>query len=148
MPGWLQNGCAVLPAPDREWRNRGLPGLEVGLPSWCFVAALEKGACMPVIIGVDPHKHSHTLAALDEHGRLLDRQRFPATLEGYQALRGWAERWDQRRYRDCARPGGFREDGFMIVLTEGTHRTMPDTPIDLRQHQIARPPQGGGRWLA
>jgi hypothetical protein len=51
---------------------------------------------MPVMIGVDPHKASHTAAALDEHGRLLGQQRVPATLEGYQALRVWAERWPQR----------------------------------------------------
>jgi transposase len=51
---------------------------------------------MPVMIGVDPHKASHTAAALDEHGRLLDRQRVPATLDGYQQLRHWAERWPQR----------------------------------------------------
>jgi transposase len=53
---------------------------------------------MPVMIGVDPHKASHTAAALDEHDQLLDRQRVPATLEGYQALRQWAERWDDRRW--------------------------------------------------
>jgi transposase len=53
---------------------------------------------MPVMIGVDPHKTSHTAAALDEHGHLLDRQRVPATLEGYQALRGWAARWPDRRW--------------------------------------------------
>ena len=46
---------------------------------------------MPVMIGVDPHKASHTAAALDEHGQLLGQQRVPATLEGYQALRQWAE---------------------------------------------------------
>jgi transposase len=51
---------------------------------------------MPVTIGVDPHKASHTAAALDEHGRLLDQQRIPATLNGYQALRSWAARWPQR----------------------------------------------------
>jgi transposase len=51
---------------------------------------------MPVTIGVDPHKASHTAAALDEHGQLLDQQRIAATLEGYQALREWAERWPQR----------------------------------------------------
>ena len=51
---------------------------------------------MPVMIGVDPHKASHTAAALDEHGRLLDRMRVPATLDGYQALRQWAGRWPQR----------------------------------------------------
>jgi len=33
---------------------------------------------------------------LDEHGQLLDQQRIPATLEGYQALRAWAECWPQR----------------------------------------------------
>jgi transposase len=53
---------------------------------------------MPVTIGVDPHKSSHTAAALDEHGQLLGQQRVPATLEGYQALRQWAGRWDDRRW--------------------------------------------------
>ena len=53
---------------------------------------------MPVTIGVDPHKASHTAAVLDEHGQLLGQQRFPATLEGYQALRQWARRWDGRRW--------------------------------------------------
>jgi transposase len=51
---------------------------------------------MPVMIGVDPHKASHTAAALDEHGRLLGQQRVPATLDGYQMLREWAARWPQR----------------------------------------------------
>jgi transposase len=53
---------------------------------------------MPVMIGIDPHKASHTAAALDERGQVLARQRFAATLEGYQALRQWAGRWDERRW--------------------------------------------------
>jgi transposase len=51
---------------------------------------------MPVTIGVDPHKASHTAAVLDEHGQLVDQQRIPATLDGYQALCQWAGRWPQR----------------------------------------------------
>jgi transposase len=61
-----------------------------------LLSTLEKGARMPVMIGVDPHKTSHTAAVLDEHGRLLDRQRVPATLDGHQQLRQWAGRWPQR----------------------------------------------------
>jgi hypothetical protein len=53
---------------------------------------------MPVTIGVDPHKASHTAAALDEHGQLLDRQHVPATLAGYRALCQWAGQWPQRRW--------------------------------------------------
>jgi transposase len=75
---------------------RGLPLPKVGLPSRCFLPALEKGAPMPVMIGVDPHKTSHTAAALDEHGQLLDHQRISATLDGYQQLRQWAGRWPHR----------------------------------------------------
>jgi transposase len=51
---------------------------------------------MPVMIGVDPHKASHTAAALDEHGRLLGQQRIPATLDGYRLLCQWAGRWPHR----------------------------------------------------
>jgi transposase len=53
---------------------------------------------MPVTIGVDPHKASHTAAALDEHGHLLGQQRITATPEGYQALRQWAGQWEDRRW--------------------------------------------------
>jgi transposase len=53
---------------------------------------------MPVTIGVDPHKTSHTAVVLDEHGQLLDGMRMPATLEGYQALRRWAGEWEDRRW--------------------------------------------------
>jgi hypothetical protein len=35
------------------------------------------------MIGVDPHKASHTAAALDQHGQLLDRKGILATLDGY-----------------------------------------------------------------
>jgi transposase len=53
---------------------------------------------MPVTIGIDPHKASHTAAALDEHGQLLDQQRVPTTLDGYQQLRQWAGQWKDRRW--------------------------------------------------
>jgi transposase len=91
-----QERCAVLPVPDREWLNTGLPSPKSACPPRSTLPSLEKGARMPVTIGVDPHKASHTAAALDAHGRLLDQQRIPATLDGYQTLRAWAARWPQR----------------------------------------------------
>ena len=51
---------------------------------------------MPVMIGVDPHKASHTAAVLDEHGQLLEQQSVPATRDGYQRLLEWAASWPQR----------------------------------------------------
>jgi len=42
-----------------------------------------------VIGGVDTHKHTHYGAVIDQHGRLLGHQQFPATDAGYQALLSW-----------------------------------------------------------
>jgi transposase len=42
-----------------------------------------------VIGGVDTHKHTHYAAVIDQHGRLLGHQQFPATDTGYQALLSW-----------------------------------------------------------
>jgi transposase len=75
-----------------------LPLPKVGLPSSVALIRLEKGVRMPVMIGVDPHKVSHTAAVLDEHGQLLDQQRFPATHFGYRRLLEWAGCWPQRRW--------------------------------------------------
>src|SRR4051812_16652933 len=42
-----------------------------------------------VIGGVDTHKHTHYAAAIDDQGRLLGHQEFPATEGGYRALLSW-----------------------------------------------------------
>lgn len=42
-----------------------------------------------VIGGVDTHKHTHYAAAIDDHGRLLGHQEFPATDAGYHELLDW-----------------------------------------------------------
>jgi len=42
-----------------------------------------------VIGGVDTHKHTHYAAAIDDNGRLLGHQEFPATASGYRGLLAW-----------------------------------------------------------
>jgi transposase len=42
-----------------------------------------------VIGGVDTHKHTPYAAVIDQHGRLLGHQQFPATDAGYRSLLAW-----------------------------------------------------------
>jgi len=42
-----------------------------------------------VIVGIDPHSRSHTAAAIDEHGRLLDGLEVAAGERGLQRLAAW-----------------------------------------------------------
>ena len=44
-----------------------------------------------VIIGVDPHPDSHTAAALDENGKVLDTLRVENTAAGLDEVQQWAE---------------------------------------------------------
>ena len=49
---------------------------------------------MKVLIGVDPHKASLAVAALDEAtGELLERASFPQDRTGLRALERWARRF-------------------------------------------------------
>jgi transposase len=51
---------------------------------------------MTVMIGIDPHKRSHTAVALDEHDAVLDELRLDADVRQIARLLGWAERWPER----------------------------------------------------
>ena len=51
----------------------------------------EVRALMKVLIGVDPHKASLAVAAIDEaKGELLERAGFPQNRAGLRALERWA----------------------------------------------------------
>jgi transposase len=53
---------------------------------------VETATC-PLTIGIDPHKRSHTAAALDARLRVVGQVRIASTRTGYRALREWASRW-------------------------------------------------------
>ena len=53
---------------------------------------------MKVLIGVDPHKASLAVAAVDEaKGELLQRAAFPQNRAGLRSLERWAKRFPERR---------------------------------------------------
>jgi hypothetical protein len=58
----------------------------------------EVYALMKVLIGVDPHKGSVAVAAVDEAtGEFLERASFPQNRAGLRALERWARRFAERR---------------------------------------------------
>jgi len=59
----------------------------------------EVPALMKVLIGVDPHKASVAVAAIDEvAGELLERASFPQNSAGLRSLECWAKRFGERRW--------------------------------------------------
>ena len=59
----------------------------------------EVRALMKVLIGVDPHKASVAVAAVDEaEGELLERAGFPQDRAGMRRLERWAKRFPERRW--------------------------------------------------
>jgi transposase len=54
---------------------------------------------MKVLIGVDPHKASVAVAAIDEAGgELVERASFPQNRAGLRSLERWAKRFPERRW--------------------------------------------------
>ena len=53
---------------------------------------------MKVLIGVDPHKATVALAAVDEVGELIECASFPHNRAGLRSLERWAKRFPERRW--------------------------------------------------
>jgi hypothetical protein len=75
---------------------------------------------MKVLIGVDPHKASVAVAAVDEAtGELLERASFPQDRAGLRALERWAKRFPERRWAmENARGLGRHLAGRLVAAGE------------------------------
>src|SRR5262245_41528435 len=51
-----------------------------------------------VVLGADLHKRTHTVVAVDEHGRKLAERTVSAARDGHLELRRWAAQWPERRW--------------------------------------------------
>ena len=74
---------------------------------------------MKVLIGVDPHKASVAVAAVDEaEGELLERASFPQDRVGLRALERWARRFPERRWA-VENAGGLGRHLAVRLATSG-----------------------------
>src|ERR671921_1378069 len=84
---------------------------------------------MKVLIGVDPHKASLAVAALDEAtGELLERASFPQSRVGLRSLERWAERFPERRWA-VENAGGLGR--HLAVRLAGSGESVVDVPPKL-----------------
>ncbi|MFJ9777663.1 IS110 family transposase [Kitasatospora sp. NPDC101157] len=51
-----------------------------------------------ILIGIDPHKSSHTAVAVDASGHQLARRRFVVDAGTFRQLMAWCEQWPERRF--------------------------------------------------
>ncbi|MDR7465039.1 MAG: LptA/OstA family protein [Armatimonadota bacterium] len=56
-----------------------------------------------VVIGIDAHKRTHTMVAVDAQGRQLGERTVAATIDGHMRALEWAGQWPSRRFavEDC-----------------------------------------------
>jgi transposase len=58
----------------------------------------ERVPCLPVVIGIDPHKASHTAVAVDERELPLGDLRVRASATKTERLLAWAAQWPERTW--------------------------------------------------
>jgi transposase len=84
---------------------------------------------MRVLIGVDPHKTSVAIAALDEAtGELLERAGFPQDRAGLRSLERWARRFPERRWA-VENAGGLGR--YLAERLAGSGESVVDVPPKL-----------------
>ncbi len=78
-----------------------------------------------MVIGIDPHKHQHTAAALDRlTQQQVDSIAIEASVAGYRRLLAWAQRWPERTWAvENARALGWNE--CAQALSAGGKRAAP-----------------------
>jgi transposase len=87
---------------------------------------------MSVTVGVDTHLETHVAAVIDQTGRLLGTQGFPASTRGYVALVTWAERFGPVARVGVEGTGTFgaglarfvRADGLLVVEVARPDRSL------------------------
>lgn len=80
-------------------------------------ASIIMTAQRQVVIGVDTHAETHTAAAVDELGRILDVIEIPSTRAGYRRLLAWAQRLGQLERAGVEGTGAYGA-GLTRFLTE------------------------------
>jgi transposase len=99
LPGFVEPAGAACRGLTQQRTDR-LPELQVGVSSTASIRVpSDEGVYDVVIIGVDPHKRTHTASGVEPGtNKVLATLQVDASLAGYRQLLKWAAGFDQRRW--------------------------------------------------
>lgn len=94
---------------------------------------------MMVVLGVDAHKKTHTIVAVDEAGAELGSVTVVATISGHLGAVQWAARWVERRWamEDC-RHLSRRFEADLLAAGESVVRVSPKMMAGVRRSARTR----------
>jgi transposase len=87
---------------------------------------------MEVLIGVDSHKTTNVVAAVDEQGGLVGQENFPANRKGMRALERWANGFPERRWA-VEGAGGIGRPLAQKLLAGGASKWWTSRPSSRRR---------------
>ncbi len=143
-PGWLGSSSACrpagvgfrttcsLPGLAVAWLKRGVSAtkvLELGVPATVLARRKRRSVSMAaVMIGVDPHKASHTAVAFSVVEEPLGELRVRACAVQAERLLAWAAAWPQRTWA-VEGAGGLGHLLAQQLLSAGERRSSPRAPL-------------------
>ena len=103
---WLSFGLRGPGTVGKERLKRGLPALEVAVPSSPVRHSKRQEEQMgTVIIGMDPRKRSATIEVMAADETVLGGGRYGTDAAGYAAMLAYVRRWPQRTWAIEGLPG-------------------------------------------
>ena len=94
-----------------------------------------------IIIGIDPHKSSHTAVAVDSAGRQAAHRRFTVNAGTFRQLMAWCARWPERRFA-VEGAGGLGRSLAQQLAVAGEHIVDVPSTLSARARLLAT---GGDR---
>jgi len=102
-----------------------------------------------VVLGIDAHKRTHTVVAVDQHGKKVGHKTVAATSEGHLELLRWAGQFGERRFavEDCRHVSRRLEKDLIVAgeylvrvptkLMAGSRRSVRVARASLREENLA-----------
>ncbi|MFD5430400.1 IS110 family transposase [Streptomyces sp. NPDC127084] len=94
-----------------------------------------------ILIGIDPHKSSHTAVAVDASGHQLAKRRFVVNAGTFRQLMAWCEQWPERRFA-VEGAGGLGRSLAQQLAAAGEHVADVPATLSARARMLAT---GGNR---
>lgn len=94
-----------------------------------------------ILIGIDPHKSTHTAVAIDNSGNKIAQRRFPVNAGTFRQLMAWCQQWPQRRFA-VEGAGGLGRGIAQQLTASGEHVLDVPSTLSARARLLAT---GGNR---